>query len=209
MGLLCVHTLEQRALENHGLFLHDLATHWLFYRARLSRDTEINNLLWEDWPEDILRKPDFHYIDPQRTLILGLIVSCAPLEDNSPRNTPLDSLSTSEVVPSINTSRPVLSFQLDITSEIHIPQVVTQTTLSTLIRHSETVSLGLSSSPSLSNFLSVCSRVFQPYLRSFAEDNHEFQPKIDPILEHRSPSPIKTNSRPPGAPNQNKVQGQN
>ena len=150
---------------------------------------------------DIPRRPDFQYVDLQKTPVLGLIVSRAHLEDNSPRYTLLGSPSTSEVVSSIHTSRPVSPSQLDITSEIHIPQVVTQTTLSTLIRDSKTVSSGLSSPLSLSTSLSVCSRVLQPHLQSFVEDNHELQLEIDPILELRSISQFKTKGRPPGTPN--------
>ena len=36
MGLPCMHIFEQRALENQGLLLNDLASHWLFYRAQSS-----------------------------------------------------------------------------------------------------------------------------------------------------------------------------
>lgn len=82
-----------------------------------------------------------------------------PLEDDSSRHTLIGSLSILEVVSLINTSRPVSSFQLDITPEIYISQVVTQATLSTLIRYSETVGLKLFLHPSLSAPLSVCSQV--------------------------------------------------
>ena len=90
MGLPCAHIIERRALENRGLFLNDLASHWLFYRVR----------------------------------------------------------------------------------------------------------------PSLSTPLSVCSRVLQPEQdTSHADYNHEFQPEIDPFLEFKSPSQIKTKGRSPGAKN--------
>ena len=45
MGLPCAYILEQRALKNRGLYLNDLVSYWLFYRARPSQDTEINDLV--------------------------------------------------------------------------------------------------------------------------------------------------------------------
>lgn len=82
MGLPCAHILERRVLENQGLLLNNLASHWLFYRAWPSWDTEINNPVWKDWPENILQRPDFHYVDPQTIPILRPVVHRALLEAN-------------------------------------------------------------------------------------------------------------------------------
>ena len=133
MGLPCAHILERRALENRDLLLNDLASHWLFYRARPSRDTEINDPVWEDWPENIPRRPDFHYVDPETTPILGPVVDRAPLEANS--SFP------------VNTPRPISPYQLDTVPEVDIPQTTTN-------RESETASSPLSSPPFLSTPLS-------------------------------------------------------
>lgn len=83
MGLPCAHILEWRVLENQGLLLNYLASYWLLYRAQPSRNTEINDPVWKDWPENIQQKPDLHYVDPETTLILGPVVDYTPLEANS------------------------------------------------------------------------------------------------------------------------------
>ena len=194
MGLPCAHILERRVLENRGLLQNDLASHWLFYRARPSRDTEINDPVWEDWPENIPRRPDFHYVDPQTTPILGPVVHRAPLEANLSVQTPLASPSALELPFPINTPRPVSPYQLDTMPEVDIPQATPN-------RESETASSALSSPPFLSTPLSVRSRVLRPELGSHTDYNHEFQPEINPLLEIKSPSQIKTKGRPPGAKN--------
>ena len=105
MGLPCANILERRALENRDLLLNNLASYWLFYRAWPSRDTEINNPVWEDWPENIPQKPDFHYVNPQTIPILEPVVHRTPLEANLSVQTPLASPSTLELPFSINTPR--------------------------------------------------------------------------------------------------------
>ena len=179
MGLSYTHILEQKILENWGLLLNDLASHWLFYRARPSQDIKINNPVWENWPENISRRRDFYYVNPKTTPILGPVVARAPLEANS--SFP------------ISTPRPISPYQLDTIPEVDIP---------TPHCESETISSPLSSLPLLSTPLSVRSRVLQPEQDiSHADYNHEFQPEIDPFLEFKSPSQIKTKGRSPGAKN--------
>ena len=48
MRLSCAYILEQKALKDRDLLLNNLASHWLFYRAWLSKKTEINDPIWED-----------------------------------------------------------------------------------------------------------------------------------------------------------------
>ena len=45
MKLPYTHIPKRRVLENRGLFLNNLLSYWLFYKACLSQDTEINNLI--------------------------------------------------------------------------------------------------------------------------------------------------------------------
>ena len=134
IGLPFEHILERRALANRGLLLNDLAPHWLFYRARPSRDTEINDPVWEDWPENIPRRRDFHYVDPETTPILGPVVARAPLEADS--SFP------------INTPKPISPYQLDSVPKVDIPQTTPN-------RESGTAGSLLSSPPLLSTSLSV------------------------------------------------------
>lgn len=95
---------------------------------------------------------------------------------------------------SINTPWPISLYQLDIISEVDIPQATSN-------HQSETASSALSSPPFLSTPLSVCSRVLWPELSSHTDYNHEFQPEINPLLEIKSLSQIKTKDRPPSAKN--------
>ena len=94
--------------------------------------------MWEDWPENIPRRRDFHYVDPETTPILGPVVARAPLEADS--SFP------------INTPKPISPYQLDSVPKVDIPQTTPN-------RESETASSLLSSPPLLSTPLSVRSRV--------------------------------------------------
>ena len=79
----CAHILKWRALKNRGLFLNDLASHWLFYKVWPSQNIEINDLIWEDWPENISWRRDFYYINLKTIFILKPVVARAPLKANS------------------------------------------------------------------------------------------------------------------------------
>lgn len=175
MGIPCAHILKQRILENQGLLLNNLSTHWHFYRAWTSRDAEINNPVWENWPENIPRRDDFHYVDLETTPVLRPLIARAPLEANS-------SLPT-------NTRRPISPYQLDDVPEADTPQIISDLEL-------EPASAPLSSLALLSTPLSVCSRIIWPKQdTSHADYNHEYQSEIDPFLEFKSPSQIKTKGR--------------
>lgn len=77
-----MHILELKVLENQNLPLNNVTSYWLFYKAWPSWDTKINDLIWENWPENILQRPDFHYVDLQTTSILRPVVYCIPLKTN-------------------------------------------------------------------------------------------------------------------------------
>ena len=111
--------------------------------------------MWEDWPENIPRRRDFHYVDPETTPILGPVVARAPLEADS--SFP------------INTPRLISPNQLDSVPEVDIPQTTPN-------RESETASSLLSSPPFLSTPFSVHSQVLRPEQDTSQSDyNNEFQ----------------------------------
>ncbi len=136
MELSCMHILEQKILENQDLLLNNLASYWLFYRAQLIQDTEINDLVWEDWLENIPRKRDFHYINPETTPILGLVVIRTLLKAN---------LSVPISIPQL-----ISPYQLDTIPEVDI-----------LTPHckSEIASLSLFSLLFLSTLLLICFQI--------------------------------------------------
>ena len=135
-----------------------------------------------------------HYFDLQTTPILKPIVQHTLLEANLSVQIPLASLFALELPFPINTPWLVSPYQLDTMPEVDIPQAI-------LNYESETASSVLSSPPFLSTFLLVCSWVFRPELGSHTNYNHEFQPEINPLLEIKSTSQMKTKGHPLGAKN--------
>lgn len=101
-------------------------------------DAEINDPVWEDWPENISQRDDLHYVDPETTAVLGPVIARAPLEASSPSQ--------------INTPRPISPYQLDVVPEANIRQI-------TPCDESETATSPLSS---LSTPISVRSRLIRP-----------------------------------------------
>lgn len=122
------------------------------------------------------------------------MVHRAPLEAYPSIQTLLAFLSASELSFPINTPRLVSLYQLDTMPEVDISQATPN-------HESETISSALSSPLFQSTPLSVCFWILRPELGSHTDYNHEFQTEINPFLEIKSPSQIKTKGRPPGAKN--------
>lgn len=94
----------------------------------------------------------------------------------------------------INTPRSVSLYQLNTIPEVNISQAIPNC-------ESETASLVLSSLLFLSTPLSVYFWILQSELSSHTDYNYEFQLEINPPLEIKFPSQIKTKSCPPGVKN--------
>lgn len=137
--------------------------------------------LWEDWPENIPRRPDFHYVDPQTTSVLETVV---------PRSRAFGKV--------IHVYKPHwllplfwnCLFQLILLGLFHLfnlilgqklifPRLLFGPAKATSICESETANSALSSRPFLSSLLSIRSRVLQPEQNSHTDHDHESQPDIE------------------------------